>query len=92
MREAEIAMVRAKGDPAHRHFLFEPSMSDQTVERVDLENDLRQALTREELRLQYQPLVDLRQVTCSASGPRGSTRHADSCRRWPSSPWPRRPA
>jgi diguanylate cyclase (GGDEF)-like protein len=60
MREAEIAMVRAKGDPAHRHFLFEPSMSDQTRERVDLENDLRRALTRDELLLQYQPLVDLR--------------------------------
>ncbi|HET8785085.1 MAG TPA: EAL domain-containing protein, partial [Candidatus Limnocylindrales bacterium] len=60
MREAEIAMVRAKGDPTRRHFVFEPSMSDQTLERVDLENDLRLALTREELRLHYQPLVDLR--------------------------------
>jgi diguanylate cyclase (GGDEF)-like protein len=60
MREAEIAMVRAKVDPARRHFVFEPSMSDQTLERVDLENDLRHALTREELRLHYQPLVDLR--------------------------------
>ena len=59
MREAEIAMVRAKGDTAHRHFVFEPSMSDQTLERLDLENDLRLALSREELRLQYQPIVDL---------------------------------
>ena len=92
MREAEIAMVRAKGDPAHRHFLFEPSMSDQTVERVDLENDFRQALTREELRLQYQPLVDLRRA-CSASRPSPlAAPDTDSCRRWPSSPWPRRPA
>ena len=60
MREAEIAMVRAKRDPARRHFLFEPSMSDQTRERVDLENDLRRALNHDELLLQYQPLVDLR--------------------------------
>jgi diguanylate cyclase (GGDEF)-like protein len=59
MREAEIAMVRAKSDTAHRHYVFEPSMSDQTIERLDLENDLRLALTREELRLQYQPIVDL---------------------------------
>jgi EAL domain-containing protein (putative c-di-GMP-specific phosphodiesterase class I) len=59
MREAEIAMVRAKSDPAHGHFLFEPSMSDQTIERLDLENDLRRAIAREELRLQYQPIVSL---------------------------------
>jgi diguanylate cyclase (GGDEF)-like protein len=59
MREAEIAMVRAKSDTAHRHFVFEPSMSDQTLERLDLENDLRLALAREELRLHYQPIVDL---------------------------------
>ena len=59
LREAEIAMVRAKSDPARRHALFEPSMSDQTIERIDLENDLRQAIERGELRLHYQPLVDL---------------------------------
>src|SRR5258707_9543 len=59
LREAEIAMVRAKSDPSKRHALFEPSMSDQTLERIDLENDLRQAIERGELRLHYQPLVDL---------------------------------
>ena len=37
-------MVRAKGDATQRHALFEPSMSAQTLERVDLENDLRLAL------------------------------------------------
>ena len=59
LREAEIAMVRAKGDTARRHFLFEPSMSDQTLDRLDLENDLRGALERGELRLHYQPIVSL---------------------------------
>jgi EAL domain-containing protein (putative c-di-GMP-specific phosphodiesterase class I) len=34
-------------------------MSAATLERVELENDLRQALDRDELRLHYQPLVDL---------------------------------
>jgi diguanylate cyclase (GGDEF)-like protein len=59
LREAEIAMVKAKSDPTKRHALFEPSMSHQTIERVDLENDLRRGIERGELRLQYQPLVDL---------------------------------
>ena len=34
LREAEIAMVRAKADATQRHALFEPSMSAQTLERV----------------------------------------------------------
>jgi EAL domain-containing protein (putative c-di-GMP-specific phosphodiesterase class I) len=34
-------------------------MSDQTIERIDLENDLRQGIERGELRLHYQPLIDL---------------------------------
>jgi diguanylate cyclase (GGDEF)-like protein len=59
LREAEIAMVRAKGNAGQRHFLFEPSMSDQTLERLDLENDLRRALDRDELRVHYQPIVSL---------------------------------
>ncbi|MEA2608994.1 MAG: hypothetical protein QOJ75_1237, partial [Chloroflexota bacterium] len=59
LREAEIAMVQAKGDPSRRHALFEPSMSDHTIERIDLENDLRQGIERGELRLHYQPLIDL---------------------------------
>jgi EAL domain-containing protein (putative c-di-GMP-specific phosphodiesterase class I) len=52
-------MVRAKGDPANRYALFEPSMSDQTMDRIDMESDLRRALERGEMRVYYQPLVDL---------------------------------
>jgi diguanylate cyclase (GGDEF)-like protein len=59
LREAEIAMVTAKSDPAKRHAVFEPSMSRQTIERIDLENDLRSGIERGELRLHYQPLIDL---------------------------------
>ncbi|HEV7809282.1 MAG TPA: diguanylate cyclase, partial [Candidatus Limnocylindrales bacterium] len=58
-REAEVALVRAKATPGPRYVLFEPEMSAATLERVELENDLRRALERHELRLHYQPLVDL---------------------------------
>ena len=59
LREAEIAMVRAKSDASRRYAVFEPSMSDQTMDRIDMENDLRRAIERGELRVHYQPLVDL---------------------------------
>ena len=59
LRRAEIAMVKAKTEELGRPLLFEPSMSLQTMERVDLERDLRAALERDELRVHYQPLVDL---------------------------------
>ncbi len=59
LREAEIAMVRAKDDPTHRVLLFEPTMSAAMLERIDLENDLRSALVRGELRCHYQPIVNL---------------------------------
>jgi diguanylate cyclase (GGDEF)-like protein len=59
LREAEIALVRAKSDATQRHALFEPSMSTQTLERVELESDLRLAIVRNELRVHYQPIVTL---------------------------------
>jgi diguanylate cyclase (GGDEF)-like protein len=58
-REAEVALVRAKATPDARFILFQPEMGAATIERVELENDLRTALERDELRLHYQPLVDL---------------------------------
>jgi diguanylate cyclase (GGDEF)-like protein len=57
-REAEVALVRAKSSPGPRYVLFESEMSAATLERVELENDLRRALDRDELRLHYQPIVD----------------------------------
>jgi len=39
--------------------IFEPSMRADTVGRLDIENDLRQAVERNELRVFYQPVVDL---------------------------------
>ncbi len=58
-REAEIALVQAKRAPGMNYTFFEPAMSAATMERVELENDLRRALERDELRLHYQPIVDL---------------------------------
>jgi diguanylate cyclase (GGDEF)-like protein len=59
LREAEIAVHRAKIDPVRRTILFDPAMRAQAVERVELERDLRRAIERNELVLHYQPLVEL---------------------------------
>jgi diguanylate cyclase (GGDEF)-like protein/excisionase family DNA binding protein len=58
-REAEIALVQAKRDAGARYTFFEPAMSTATLERVELEDDLRRAIAGCELRVHYQPLVDL---------------------------------
>jgi diguanylate cyclase (GGDEF)-like protein/PAS domain S-box-containing protein len=60
LREAEIALYRAKADPSDRVAMFQPRMSDSSRDRHELELDLRWAIERGELRVHYQPLVDLR--------------------------------
>ncbi|MEI8332574.1 MAG: EAL domain-containing protein, partial [Chloroflexota bacterium] len=60
LREAAIALDRAKLDPTDRIAVFTPSMSDASLERLELEDDLRRALGRDEFDVHYQPLVDLR--------------------------------
>jgi predicted signal transduction protein with EAL and GGDEF domain len=58
-RRGHAPLVRAKATAGPRYVLFEPEMSEATLSRVELETDLRRALERNELRLHYQPLVDL---------------------------------
>ncbi len=60
LREAAIALDRAKADPDERVAVFTAAMSDVSIERLELEADLRRALARDELEVFYQPLVDLR--------------------------------
>jgi Amt family ammonium transporter len=59
LKQAEIALHRAKADPVRNVVLFDPEMHVQALDRVTLEHDLRGAIERSELRLHYQPLVDL---------------------------------
>ncbi|HSP18275.1 MAG TPA: diguanylate cyclase, partial [Myxococcaceae bacterium] len=59
LKQAEIALHRAKADPIRKVVLFDPAMHVQTLDRATLEHDLRRAIERLELRLHYQPLVDL---------------------------------
>lgn len=60
MRDADIAMYRAKALGKARYCLFNKTMHQIAVNRLRLETDLRRALERQELRLHYQPIVSLR--------------------------------
>jgi diguanylate cyclase (GGDEF)-like protein len=59
LRDADIAMHRAKWDGKNRHVVFECAMQDVVQSRMELEMDLRGALARNEFFLLYQPTFDL---------------------------------
>ena len=60
LRDAEIALYRAKASALSRVAVFESSMGGASMARLELDSDLRRAVERNELRLLYQPLIDLR--------------------------------
>jgi EAL domain-containing protein (putative c-di-GMP-specific phosphodiesterase class I) len=57
LRDADIAMYRAKELGPARHVVFEPSLHGRALALLELESDLRRALDRGELELHYQPIV-----------------------------------
>ena len=59
LRDADAAMYRAKEQGKARCEMFDASMRRRAVERLELETHLRGALERNELRLVYQPKVNL---------------------------------
>jgi diguanylate cyclase (GGDEF)-like protein len=59
LREADIAMYRAKWDGRNRYAVFETSMQDIIEQRAQLELDLRDAIDRDEFFLAYQPTFAL---------------------------------
>jgi len=60
LRDADIAMYRAKQQGRARVELFDDAMRERARHRLSLETALRHAVEREELRLAYQPIHDLR--------------------------------
>lgn len=59
LREAEVAMYRAKRSGNDRVEIFKPSMRDEKDDRVQLESDLRRAIDRRQIRVLYQPIMRL---------------------------------
>jgi predicted signal transduction protein with EAL and GGDEF domain len=60
MRNADLALYRAKSEGRNTYAFFEPEMDEQMQARRILETDLRKALVAGEFELHYQPIVNLR--------------------------------
>ncbi len=59
MRNADMALYRAKSDGGGVHRFFEREMDRLAQKRRDMELDLRRAFANGEFELHYQPLVDI---------------------------------
>jgi diguanylate cyclase (GGDEF)-like protein len=66
LRDADIAMYRAKWEGKNRYVVFESRMQDAAQSRMALEMDLRDALSRQEFFLMYQPTFDLDDMRATA--------------------------
>jgi diguanylate cyclase (GGDEF)-like protein len=59
MRDADVAMYRAKADGKSRVVSFERAMQARVLRRLRLETELRRSVTDNDFVLHYQPLIDL---------------------------------
>jgi diguanylate cyclase (GGDEF)-like protein/PAS domain S-box-containing protein len=59
LRNADVAMARSKDGGGNRVEVYAAHMHADVVRRLDMASDLQRAIAREELQLQYQPVVDL---------------------------------
>ena len=65
LRDADIAMYRAKAKGRAKYEIFDAEMHTQAVKRLTLEHDLQLAIIQQEFVAHYQPIIDLntRQLT-----------------------------
>ncbi|MFL5371976.1 MAG: EAL domain-containing protein [Myxococcales bacterium] len=59
LRDADVALYRAKDLGRSRYVVYHPSMRTRAREQLQFETDLRRALGRNELRVVFQPIVSL---------------------------------
>ena len=59
LKAADSAMYAAKDEGKHRYAFYQPELTVQAEQRLQIEEELRQGLEKEELLLHYQPQIDL---------------------------------
>ncbi|MDQ3730068.1 MAG: EAL domain-containing protein [Actinomycetota bacterium] len=60
LRDADLAMYRAKAEGKGRYRAYAPHMHADIVERLEMEVDLKRAIEASELELHYQPIFCLK--------------------------------
>jgi len=65
LKEAEIAMFRAKRSGADRIDIFKASMRGSEEGRLPLESELRRAIERKQIKVMYQPITNLEENSLS---------------------------
>jgi diguanylate cyclase (GGDEF)-like protein/PAS domain S-box-containing protein len=73
LRDADAALYRAKDAGREQVAWFDLQMHEESVRRVETDRDLRDALCRQELLVEYQPAYDLRT---------GAATHVEALVRW----------
>lgn len=73
LKNADIAMYRAKSSGRNNHQFYSSEINEHSVERLTLENQLRQAVARREFEVFYQPKIDI---------PSGAIAGAEALVRW----------
>jgi diguanylate cyclase (GGDEF)-like protein len=59
LRDADVAMYRAKHGGKGRYVVFEENMHVEAVKKLEIETDLRHAIEHRELRVYFQPIMQL---------------------------------
>ncbi|HEX7325629.1 MAG TPA: EAL domain-containing protein [Rhodanobacteraceae bacterium] len=59
LRDADSAMYRAKADGRHRYAVFDEGLRREALSLLEVENDLRRGVTRDEFVPFYQPIVEM---------------------------------
>lgn len=60
LRDADIAMYRAKSAGKGRYAIFDQDMHAETLKLIQIEHDLRSSLSQGDFEIYYQPIVDLK--------------------------------
>ena len=63
LRDADIAMYRAKAKGKAQHQVFDQAMHEQALAQLRIETELRQAIEQKEFILYYQPIMNLETKT-----------------------------